>query len=356
MLSLQASSSPANARRRRAAKWPMTVSPAAFLLLRGASADSSNASLVRENIVIIESPNPSPTTDIATPTLLRATARAARSLSTPTVNTTQKQTRFVSNPPESPLGECEGDCDNDGECGEGLVCFQRDKNQAVPGCNGGENDNSYTDYCTYVGGNRGVPATASPTISESPTPLPSMSSAPTLSLVPSPSPTPRPTPMPNSASGRFKLRLYWHSSYYWQETRKQTYWCLKCRNGCTEGNIIEIDDCRYSGHYFQYYEGDQTYRPASDPSLCVTENGFERESSPLKLKKCDGGIKQQWLNKQDNNRGGFNFDKQRPWQINPAGKTNICVTQLHHPKAHENVFIRACWKPIKNDTYLWVTY
>ena len=40
--------------------------------------------------------------------------------------------------PESafPLGRCEGDCDDDDDCAEGLQCFDRDNNEAVPGCAG----------------------------------------------------------------------------------------------------------------------------------------------------------------------------------------------------------------------------
>lgn len=44
-----------------------------------------------------------------------------------------------------PLGECEGDCDNDKECGEGLYCFHRSALQPVPGCVG--NGLSNWDYC-----------------------------------------------------------------------------------------------------------------------------------------------------------------------------------------------------------------
>jgi hypothetical protein len=47
------------------------------------------------------------------------------------------------------LGLCEGDCDRDSHCQEGLYCFQRNNFQAVPGCNGGESDPSRTDYCVY---------------------------------------------------------------------------------------------------------------------------------------------------------------------------------------------------------------
>eukprot|EP00980_Cylindrotheca_fusiformis_P003049 scaffold713_cov131-Cylindrotheca_fusiformis.AAC.7 len=46
-----------------------------------------------------------------------------------------------------PLGRCEGDCDNDHDCGHGLVCFQRDEYESVPGCSGGSSDGSRSDYC-----------------------------------------------------------------------------------------------------------------------------------------------------------------------------------------------------------------
>jgi hypothetical protein len=62
-----------------------------------------------------------------------------------------------------PLGLCQGDCDNDDECQEGLVCMQRSGNEAVPGCDGaGETG---TDYCVAA-------PTPSPTFTRSPTRTP----------------------------------------------------------------------------------------------------------------------------------------------------------------------------------------
>ena len=44
------------------------------------------------------------------------------------------------------LGECQGDCDSDEDCAEGLYCFMRDGGMGyVPGCRGF--DPSRTDYC-----------------------------------------------------------------------------------------------------------------------------------------------------------------------------------------------------------------
>jgi hypothetical protein len=44
-----------------------------------------------------------------------------------------------------PLKRCESDCDNDGECSDGLICKQNDALEEVPGCSGSQT--SGTDYC-----------------------------------------------------------------------------------------------------------------------------------------------------------------------------------------------------------------
>lgn len=50
-----------------------------------------------------------------------------------------------------PLGECQGDCDDNEDCEGELICFHRDNagdyNKPVPGCLGGADDDSRTDYC-----------------------------------------------------------------------------------------------------------------------------------------------------------------------------------------------------------------
>ena len=43
------------------------------------------------------------------------------------------------------LSRCEADCDSDDECGSGLICYQRDDDEVVPGCNG--TPRSGWDYC-----------------------------------------------------------------------------------------------------------------------------------------------------------------------------------------------------------------
>lgn len=99
------------------------------------------------------------------------------------------------------LGLCEGKCKKDSDCDEGLICFKRDDNEAVPHCEGGLEDNSNTDYCTYEFDMLPEPSaipSASP--SDTPSPLPtsatpskSPSKTPSMHPVSSPSASPIPT-------------------------------------------------------------------------------------------------------------------------------------------------------------------
>ena len=50
-------------------------------------------------------------------------------------------------PPNGPLGVCEGDCDRDSDCADGLFCFYKQQGRVVnvPGCVG--TDNTSVDFC-----------------------------------------------------------------------------------------------------------------------------------------------------------------------------------------------------------------
>jgi hypothetical protein len=87
-----------------------------------------------------------------------------------------------------PLPECAGDCDEDSDCAEGLICFQRDVGEDVPGCLGGTDDNTRSDFCI-----RDPSSISSNTTSTSTTP-PNTSNSSTAS------PTSLTLPIPNEAS------------------------------------------------------------------------------------------------------------------------------------------------------------
>ena len=51
--------------------------------------------------------------------------------------------------PSYPLTKCQGDCDSDSHCADGLKCFQRSNGEAIPGCHGTSSDMPSTyDVCT----------------------------------------------------------------------------------------------------------------------------------------------------------------------------------------------------------------
>ncbi len=83
-----------------------------------------------------------------------------------------------------PLGLCEGDCDFMTDCAPGLICYQRDALDAVPGCLGGETDSTNTDYCVFdpYGPGYSVP-TAQPTNAPSITARPTLTPLDPIPLV-----------------------------------------------------------------------------------------------------------------------------------------------------------------------------
>mmetsp|Transcript_28487 Transcript_28487/g.77135 ORF Transcript_28487/g.77135 Transcript_28487/m.77135 type:complete len:1149 (+) Transcript_28487:390-3836(+) len=112
---------------------------------------------------------------------------------------------FGGDPPADvfPLQRCQGDCDIDEDCDEGLICFQRLSNQAIPGCIGGESNPMVTDYCVLDPlGDGYVELTTSPTAKPTsvPTGVPTVS--PTTSPIAAPTEAPvgtkPPTNMPTS--------------------------------------------------------------------------------------------------------------------------------------------------------------
>ena len=119
-----------------------------------------------------------------------------------TTNTGPLPLKDIGKDPSSPLGLCEGDCDSNNHCAGSLTCFQRNSYEAVPGCKG--NGTPGRDYCTD-------------------TSLPIYTNKPTQ----------KPTQSPQGSglgdpNYRFKLRLYWHPSYFWQETHDEAWWCMEC--------------------------------------------------------------------------------------------------------------------------------
>lgn len=101
------------------------------------------------------SPTPLPTTATLTPLPTTANPTPLPTTAAPTPLPTQPKIKHCGNDGEwknkdgckYPLLECTGDCNRDRDCAGDLVCYQRGPYEAVPGCSGGEQGASKTDYC-----------------------------------------------------------------------------------------------------------------------------------------------------------------------------------------------------------------
>ena len=147
-----------------------------------------------------------------------------------------------------------------------------------------------------------------------------------------------------------RIRLFWHETYYWQETRDETFWCMQCEGECKEGAKIKVNNCHGISDDAearqQFIADGETIRPQLNTSLCMTETGFNKEVFPVQLMPCDGATNQKF----------WGYKDQGLFQLRPRTELTHCLTQHHHPKAHEAVYPRTCTIVEDNDTSLWTRY
>jgi hypothetical protein len=173
---------------------------------------------------------------------------------------------FGGTPPADafPLHRCQGDCDSDNDCEDGLICFQRNSNQAIPGCTGGEENPMMTDYCVLDLRGDGytdaptskqtTPPTAAPTAAE-------VTSTPTV--VATKPPTNIPTAVPTKkAPVPFVPRPTGPAKVIWNRGWEPNFMLGEC-----EGDCDNDDDCA--------------------PGLIC----FSRETSGVAVPGCVGGEK-----------------------------------------------------------------
>ena len=237
-------------------------------------------------------------------------------------------------PPTSvlPLKECEGDCNQDGDCGPGLICWQRGSGDPVPGCRG--NLVSRTDYCVRI--------------AVLPPPIP-----PILSHI--------------------RLKLYWQQGYYWQEETVERKWCMHCRHqGCKYGEKLYIHECSSKSQQFdlvpvasgvvvantaagsssnsqpqpqQQQQQTVVLWKLSGNNLCL-----QRSSLEIFLLGCNSNnIQQQWFAK----TGKFLENR---FEMSPVTLKDHCVTQRHHPKDDEEILLEPCTQARSSDTSFWNLY
>jgi hypothetical protein len=100
---------------------------------------------------------------------------------------------------------CQGGCDRDRDCQDGLECMTRDGNETVPGCEGADlEENDGLNVCYDPIGNYTLSPTVAPTTSPAPTPV--VPTSPPVELYgdcefsyPSAAPSPYPTEYPSQS-------------------------------------------------------------------------------------------------------------------------------------------------------------
>lgn len=150
-------------------------------------------------------------------------------------------------------------------------------------------------------------------------------------------------------TGAFRLRLHWQPGYLWQEDPHETFWCLECRGSCGSGAKLQVDACDGAVRQ-KFLAVAHTLRPASNPSLCVTVDGFGKRTQPLRLRPCARG----------GEAPGQSFAGLRAegrFELQPdSGGGQYCLSQHHHPKMYEAVYPEECKMTRKHDTTYWRTY
>lgn len=289
-----------------------------------------------------------------------------------------------------PLGMCEGDCDSDADCENGLYCFQRSGTEAVPGCGGDTRAHSGKDFCTtrsssgggggsslVTKGDNGSPSSAFPLgkcqgdcdrDSDCAGNLVCFQRSGTQSVPGCSGSGKRGTDYcvePGSTGGGvnggdsgsgFELKMYWEEGYFWQEETFERKWCMRCdssRPECAAGRGIYITDCARTTSKFELKStGGGVYSiKLADSNLCLQGSRSGGSSRFITAENCDSGDRrQQWNLTKGSENSRF--------QIRPVTSPGDCVTQSHHPREGEVLSLADCRIPEApgDDTSYWVKY
>lgn len=149
-------------------------------------------------------------------------------------------------------------------------------------------------------------------------------------------------------TGGFRIRLHWQQGYNWQNNPNEKYFCMECRGSCNSGSSIQVDKCNESNSNNsirqKFIAIGRTVRPASNPALCLTVAGYGGISDPVKLRHCNRGSNQNFIEVRSNEK----------FELMPeGGGGRYCLSQHHHPKRHEVVFPEECAKTRRFDTTYW---
>jgi hypothetical protein len=204
--------------------------------------------------------------------------------------------------PVFPVGNCDGDCDSDDDCLDGLKCFQRDGNEEVPGCVGDQEAFYGKDFCYNPNSNGGEYNDEG----EGET---------------------------RHHGDHFRIKMWWQQGYMWQEEAIERKWCLQCRNECNNNVEIAVRECNSRNTNFEFVgSGQERQIKVVDKDLCIEL--IEEDYIQVKFARCSDSDRQKF-------RAGLgDFDGQK-FEIETVAR-NGCLSQPHHPRDGELLRRQGC--------------
>jgi len=203
------------------------------------------------------------------------------------------------------------------DCEEGLVCHQRNENDPVPGCAGERDVPGGVDFCI-----RASDETAKPPV-----------------------------------AGAFRLKLYWEYGYKWQGQSWEKEYCMICEASmedrgaqCESDDLLTIDTCNDESTWFVFenlLSDGQTQLQVAESTLCLEQVSSRR----VELRTCQATSSHQKFVAGD---GSF-FGDDDKFELKPAYERG-CLSQPHHPKPDELIFVTGCDSARNSDTSFWNPY
>lgn len=153
---------------------------------------------------------------------------------------------------------------------------------------------------------------------------------------------PIPTVEHRELESYFNLKLYWQQGYRWQGSTTERKWCMKCRSSqCSDGTGIKIARCDKDDERQHFYFDGSMIRSRKNNDMCL-----KRYGRFIALDGCDNSSDQSWSN----------LRTDAPFELQIPGNGSKCVSQHHHPKDGEKLYMNSCKLAQRNKTDKWVVY
>jgi len=143
--------------------------------------------------------------------------------------------------------------------------------------------------------------------------------------------------------GPFNIKLYFGKGYQWQEQYKDLNMCLQSKYSeqKVEGREepLELFKCDDDEDRQRFVAVGKTIRIDEDRRLCMTYEDVRA----IRMQKCDGSIYQQWDRLQGEDR----------FKLSPVTDHRRCMTNHHHPRNYERIYLEWCEVAEDADTVFW---